>query len=237
MKNIEEEKLEILSDFQLFLTKYGRYYKDIPYAYEFIKSQFFVDLDYGKPSDITRAIIEELGLNQFLVRDYYKSFIEYMKAEEGIDKNLLEVGCGILPALANKVSKEQKSGSVTVMDPKVIESYEGNIGIIKKSFTEETDVSNYDLIYGFYPCQATPEMIKSSFKNDKDLFLEMCGCVHNIPTEFESLKKNGNKYAIYLSYLEYILEQLSSTDRTYEIIRYPDLAFQVVRTYKPKNFH
>ena len=231
------EELKISLEFQQFLKKYGKYYKEIPYAYDYIKQQFFVDITYGKPSDVIRAIFEELGLNRLLVNDYYKSFIECMKSETGIDKNLLEVGCGILPSLANRISKEQTCGSVTAMDPRVIEAYDGNIGTIKKEFTLDTDVSNYDLIYGFYPCQATPTMIKSSFKNDKDLFLEMCGCVHDVPKEFASSQKIANKYHLYLRYLEYILEQLSSTDRTYEMIRYPGLDFQVVRTYKPKNFY
>lgn len=237
MEYTEEEGLKILLEFQLFLKKYGKYYKEIPGAYEYIKQQFFVDISYGKPNDIIRSIIEELGLNRFLENDYYKNFIEYMKSETGIDKNLLEVGCGILPSLANKISKEQTCGSVTAMDPKVIEAYEGNIGIIKKEFTLDTDVSNYDLIYGFYPCQATTTMIKSSFKNDKDLFLEMCGCTHDVPREFASSQKIANKYHLYLRYLDYILEQLSSTDRTYEIIRHQGLDYQVVRTYKPKNFY
>lgn len=122
MEYTEEEGLKILLEFQLFLKKYGKYYKEIPGAYEYIKQQFFVDISYGKPNDIIRSIIEELGLNRFLENDYYKNFIEYMKSETGIDKNLLEVGCGILPSLANKISKEQTCGSVTAMDPKVIEA-------------------------------------------------------------------------------------------------------------------
>ena len=232
-----EEELKILQDFQAFLKKYGKYYKEIPGAYEYIKEQFFVDLDYGKPSDIIRSIIEELGLNRFLQNDYYQSFINHMKNDAGIDKKLLEVGCGILPSLANKISKEQNIGSVTAMDQKVIDSYEGNIKTIKEKFTENTDVRNYDLIYGFYPCQATPLMIQSSFKNDKDLFLEMCGCVHDIPIGFARTQKTANQYEIYLNYLKYTLEQLSSSKRTYEIIRYPDLDHEVIRTYKPKIFY
>ena len=237
MEYTEEEGIKILLEFQLFLKKYGKYYKEIPGAYEYIKQQFFVDISYGKPNDIIRSIIEELGLNRFLENDYYKNFIEYMKSETGIDKNLLEVGCGILPSLANRISKEQTCGSVTAMDPKVIEAYEGNIGIIKKEFTLDTDVSHYDLIYGFYPCQVTPLMIQSSFKNDKDLFLEMCGCTHDVPVWFARTQKIANQYEIYLNYLKYTLEQLSSSKRTYEIIRYPDLDHEVIRTYKPKSFY
>ena len=85
MEYTEEEGLKILLEFQLFLKKYGKYYKEIPGAYEYIKQQFFVDISYGKPNDIIRSIIEELGLNRFLENDYYKNFIEYMKSETGID--------------------------------------------------------------------------------------------------------------------------------------------------------
>lgn len=237
MKINGERSLKIMYEFQGFMEKYGKYYKEFPELYKYVIQEFFVELAWGSPKDINRAIIEELGLNDTLNDDYYKNFIDYMKAETGIDRNLLEVGCGILPSLANRISKEQKSGSVTVMDPKVIESYEGNIGIVKKSITEETDVSKYDLIYGFYPCEATPTMIKSSFKNDKDLFIELCSCTHPVPPKFMKGKTRKKEREIYRSYLEYLLKHLSSSQRTYEIMSCSDLSGDVIRTYKPKNFH
>ncbi len=237
---MSEEELESLQKLKELLAKYGEYYKADPMIYDYVRQNFLIDLESGKPLDANRAIFEELGLNNKLQKDYYKNFIKYMKKEMGIDKNLLEVGCGILPALANRISKEQSSGSVTVMDPKVIESYEGNIEIIKKEFTIDTDVSKYDLIYGFYPCEATLTMIKSSFKNDKDLFLELCGCSHGVPSGFKLNKKDASEYVIYLRYIEYIeylLEQLSSPERDYEILKCPDLSYDIIKTYKPKNFY
>lgn len=231
----ENEKKAINSKLSKFLKQYGEYYKEDPAMYYYIQKMFIPSLELGASSDILIEIYQELELSKYLRNDYYSTFIKHMQEEFEIDNNLLEVACGIIPSLANKIRKQQKSGSITVMDPMVIEEYKADITIKKETFTEKTDVSKYDLIYSFYPCESTPEMIKSSFKNDKDLFLELCGCVHT-PGDYLTEKKFPNNYRVYLEYLEYLLAKLSTSNRKYEITNYSDLDFKVIKTYKSRNY-
>lgn len=169
-------------------------------------------------------VYEEIGISDLLPNNVYRNFIEHIKSDCDIDTDLLEVGAGVIPSLAKSLKCEQKSGSITVIDPIIkIENY-GNLRIIKDKFDEYTDTDKYKLIYGNYPCGATAQMIKSSFLNDIDMYLSLCGCTE------------GSSYTFYCEYLKdlnrLLIELSSGTKRKYEILEYDDLPYPVIRTYK-----
>ena len=57
---------------------------------------------------------------------------EEVKEDYDINGELLEVGCGPIPSLAKSIKKEQKHGSITVMNPIIkIKDY-GSLKIINK---------------------------------------------------------------------------------------------------------
>lgn len=96
---------------------------------------------------------------------------------------------------------EKLGYDVTVIDPVVKKKKNKNIKYIKKYFTEDFDVEDYDLLIGMHPDEATVPIIKSANKNNKFFAIVPCCIVgpesENIHCYFKWLSKlrqlcNGN---------------------------------------------
>ena len=231
-----EEKKMALKKLNKFLDEYKECFLENPLLYAHIATTFMYGLETGKMSDVLRSICEELGYSSFLAIDEYGIFLKHMKEDIGIDKDLLEVGCGYLPSLATRVKKSQKNGTVAAIDPEVLGTDKDGVTVIRYIFSQDYPVDKYDLIYGFYPCDATEEIIKSSFKNDKDIYIGLCRCVPKNYLRY-FIKPTPNNYEGYLQYLKSLLEDLSTEEKKYEILQYPDFEHKIIKTYKPKNFY
>lgn len=205
-----------------YIKQYGKYYTSSQVLY--IMNNFFPSLESKEVNTLLLQVYEEMGVSNLLSNNIYENFIRHIKNDCDIDNNLLEVGAGVIPSLAKSLKKQQTKGSITVIDPKVkIENY-GDLKIIKDKFDEHTDTSKYKLIYGNFPCKATRKIIESSFINDIDIYISLCGCTEGKPYFF---------YSDYLDELEYLLFELSSgTTRKYDVLEYDDLAYPIIKTYK-----
>lgn len=205
-----------------YIKKYGEYYSTD--LLKKLQENFITSYDYqGYIKCYLMEAYEECGLSDGLCNNSYAAFIKHMKEDCDINGDLLEVGCGIIPSLAKSLRKEQTDGSITVIDPLVkIRDY-GNLNIITGNFDENTDVKRYSLMYGHFPCTITEEMLKSSFKNDIDTYILLCGCLRGGYINFQH----------YLNVINDLLYRLSlESDRSYKFINYSDMPYTIVKTYK-----
>ena len=171
-------KEEILKlRYEKFLLKYGSLYDERMINY--IKENFWDSMDETVP-DVLMQLYSEFGI---LKNNFYLEHLNKIKQYFNITGNLLEVGSGVIPAFGNLVAKEQLrigKGNITLYDPMLIldKPKYPNMKLVKKEFTLNTDVSNFDLITGILPCGATEDIIESACKNNKNFYIAMCGCTH-----------------------------------------------------------
>ena len=163
-----------------YLSKYGKLYDKR--ALKFIKDSFLELTDPADAPDILLQVYSELGIYS-AADNLYLSHLNNIKRHFSIGGNILEVGGGMFPAFARLLSKEQiklNSGKLTVYDPNLIiqKLSNQNIKLVKKEFDGATNINDFDLIVGIYPCEATESIIINACKNKKDFYLAMCGCVH-----------------------------------------------------------
>ena len=132
--------------------------------------------------DVLMQIYETVGCG---VKEgsFYNAHLNKIQELYGLDKNILEVAGGRMPAFANKVAtiqKKTKKGTITVYDPCLIITKPNfkNLKLHKEDFMPDTDIKSYDLIMGLLPCEATEAIITTSCKAQKDFYVAMCGCVH-----------------------------------------------------------
>lgn len=176
-KKSDEEVQKLFNEYKSkYIDQYDEYMSNfiLNNFYEYIgQRQVYADLleiysDFGMISD------ED---------NHYVAYLDKIKNNFSLDRNILEVASGPLPALANMIAKEQLklgNGTITVYDPKLIytnSKYE-NMKLYKDNFSSEVDVSCFDLIISIMPCTVTEDVLESIFKNNKDYFVAFCGCDH-----------------------------------------------------------
>lgn len=225
---INEQKIK--EELKEYLDKYGSYYSKE--QLEFISEEFINYAGNDQAPDIILQINSYLGLDS--LGDIYHIFLNHLENDCDINCDILEVACGIYPAFGVLLSNQQRSGTITVMDPEVITMEYSNIKAVKESFTEDTDLSNYNLICSIMPCRVTNDMIKSANRQDKDLYLELCGCIDS------KISTYNYNYMIMLKNYEKLLKQTLPYNRSYEIKYVDDLPYNIIRTYKTKkmiDFH
>ena len=148
--------------------------------------------------DVVREIFDELGL----IPDdlsLYIAFINAIDKEFGIDgKHIYEVGGGILPRLAKRIHLRQKSGSITVFDPRLAHDVMGKDRFIlrREKFTKSTPTQDADLLIGLMPCKGAEALLDNACAQKKDFMLWLC---------------EGGPHGDYFDYFESDDEWLDST--------------------------
>jgi len=89
------------------------------------------------------------------------------------DKNIVEIGGGVIPRLAYRISDIQTTGSIKVYDPRLSEYEQSSdrLILIKKTFNPWIDVSDADILIGLMPCEITEGIILSAIKSNKDFMI------------------------------------------------------------------
>lgn len=140
--------------------------------YDYLEDNKFVP-------DILRQIYDELGLLDDK-DNLYLGFIDIIKEIFNIDSNIVEVGGGVIPSLGKNITLNQKNGTVTVYDPRLINNVDNDKLILKREyFNDKTDISKCDLVIGLMPCQATEVLIRQAGKYNKDFLIGLCEGGHN----------------------------------------------------------
>lgn len=126
--------------------------------------------------DLVREVYDKLDLLED-DKNIYCAFLNLLDREFDIkDKEIIEVGGGIFPQLAKKISKIQTKGQIKVYDPR-LSQYEDNTSkmtLVREKFTSNTKVEDVDLLVGFMPCEATYTIVDSAARNDIDFMIALC---------------------------------------------------------------
>lgn len=142
---------------------------------DFIKNNAAWGIDRPFASDILRQIYDELGILPE-EKNMYEGFLKLLIENFDINRHIIEVGGGIVPSLSKKISLRQKSGTITVYDPRVIQniSKADNLIIKKEKFGRNTPVGNTSMIIAFMPCDATNTIIDYAIYHDLDFMIGLC---------------------------------------------------------------
>ena len=153
--------------------------------------------NYG--SSILRQIFDSVGLIPDNENIYY-GFIELIENNFDINKNIVEAAGGIIPSLATKIALRQKTGTITVYDPRIITQLEtpSNLILKRQTFTKYTPIQPNSLIIGFMPCDATIPIIESAVLNNIDFMIALCE--GGARTGYEWLE-NDDEWIEYMKYI------------------------------------
>lgn len=175
--------------FDNFLKEYGQYYdlKVINMITEYYKKT--KKDEYGTPQNLYTTFNEllqvyaKLGFYGSEQNDFFHKHLTKLQTNFDLDRNVLEIGGGPLAIFSNLIAYEQLKlgkGTVTVYDPRLIKKSidYSNIFPYKRLFTQDVDVSEFDLIVGIYPCLGTELLIETACKYNKDFYVALCGCEH-----------------------------------------------------------
>jgi len=127
--------------------------------------------------DLVREIYDELG---FVSDEHniYLGFMELLKEAfpSYSERNILEIGGGILPRLGKKISNIQTTGKITIYDPRlsVYEKDAPNFKLVRQKFSRNDSVGDHNLMIGFMPCEGAEILIDSATKNNMDFMLAFC---------------------------------------------------------------
>lgn len=183
-------EIEDLEDEMDLITYINHYYADSYYEPRSGENAFFQMF----------SAIDSLG-----DKDPYLQTMQEIEQDFGLDRNIIEVGCGMFPSLARIIAKRQKEigkGTITAYDPELVTKTLEGVTLVKHHFTLATPIPKNALIIGRKPCQATELMIQSATLNQSELFLKLCNCNH-IP---DSQKSNytGPYKTNWLTYVDEI---------------------------------
>ncbi|MBQ2640147.1 MAG: hypothetical protein IJF92_05270 [Bacilli bacterium] len=121
-----------------------------------------------------REIYDELGIIK-KQNNLYLGFIKLLKKEFGLNKDILEIGGGILPRLSSRISLKQKNGSITVYDPRLAytETNNNKFILVKEKFTMDKLPNECDLIIGVQPYGGTETIIETACRNNIDFMIAL----------------------------------------------------------------
>lgn len=125
--------------------------------------------------ELVREVLDQLG---FIPDDYniYKQYIDFIDEVHGIEgKNIVEIGGGRFPRLAERISSRQNKGKITVYDPRLYsEESTDKLILKKKRASRTTDVGDCNLIVGLMPCKGAEVLLDLAIDNKKDFVLWLC---------------------------------------------------------------
>lgn len=126
--------------------------------------------------DLIREVYDNLDLLES-EDNMYLAFIDLLDDKfQYKERSITEVGGGIIPSLAKRISSKQTTGKITVYDPRLSrrEHSNDNFTLVREKFYSDTPVGDTDLLIGFMPCEATYNIIDSATRNNIDFMIALC---------------------------------------------------------------
>ena len=161
-----------------WMNKYGKHYPADAMK-NIIKYKFSSDYAH-------LCVMTEIYAMMCFIKDEnnpFKIFRSFIDEQYGLDRDILEVACGHIPNLALDIDLQQQrrgTGSIEVYDDALILTTGwGNVVANKRRISEQTDVSKFSLIISMLPCEAARTIIEVANKNDIEMVMYQCGCVHD----------------------------------------------------------
>lgn len=206
---------ELTKKLEEYLKEYGHGYDSKALA--FIRDNFLRYYHDFEHIDILSQIYSHISVLSD-DRDVYKKFMNFINEKYGLNQDILEVGSGFFPILAEKIDTYQQSinkGSITAIDPLLIPTSLGNVKLYKSSFSSNMSLKNYTLVTSMYPCESTVRIIESANAQDKDFSLLTCGCTH-FP-DYELYYGGYSTVEDWQNYLYRLAKKTSKSDRIIDI--------------------
>ena len=171
------ERLKYIKMFRKYMDEYGEKYSED--SRNFLSDNFLKITEPGRTPDILAQLYANFGMLSE-EENIYLEFCKIIGDIYGWDRNILEVGGGYYPIFSKYVDDKQTecgSGTITVIDPKLVTGSLGNVKLVKEEFSRESNVSDFNLLIGICPCESTIDIISSALINQKEFFIALCGCV------------------------------------------------------------
>lgn len=159
-----------------FLEKYPEIFSDLEKSFILDFAKFGDEGCDGLLPDLVREVYDELGVLPDN-KNLYKGFIEMAEQVFNLkDRNILEIGGGVLPRLGIRISSSQDFGNVTVYDPRLSKYAEDSekLKLVRKKFNREMNVDDIDLMLGLMPCKAAEVIVDVATKNKIDFMIALC---------------------------------------------------------------
>lgn len=146
-----------------------------PREINYITGSFYWGMNNPFASDLLRQIYDEVGITDENV-NMYEGFLKILEENFDINTDIIEIGGGIVPSLAKKIALRQKSGTVTVYDPRLITNIDkpDNLILKREMFSKNTPIGDTKLIIGFMPCDATTLLIDTACQKKTDFMIALC---------------------------------------------------------------
>ena len=207
-KSVEEAYQEYKENYEHFYNEKARKY---------IEDNFFNGANRTSNMDILMQLYSELGLD-IGKHTFYDEHLERINSIFGLDRDIIEVASGYIPAFANKIAKKQLAlnrGTITIYEPELFEEKAkySNMTIHKEKFTEQTKINKDSLGIGILPCDATEAMIRNFCKNNMDFYIAMCNCNHKSNNIFPTYQYQNKMVAL----AESLLEKYSNNQKELKI--------------------
>ncbi len=185
---LNDEELE--RRFRIFFKKYEDYYYELGQSVEellemnllcYMKANYksaYLNPHHGE--NLFFQIFSAINAYDCAINPYYQMMCQIEK-EYGLDREIIDVGCGVFPALSCEIAKRQEGldeGRITAIDPRVINERILNINLTKESFTRETKIEEGSLLVGRMPCEATLAMVDVAARTNSELYIQLCSCGH-----------------------------------------------------------
>lgn len=179
LRNTKQRK-SVEEAYQEYKKNYEHFYSEK--AKQYIEDNFFKEAYKTSNMDILMQLYSELGLD-IGKHTFYDEHLERINSIFGLDRDIIEVASGYIPAFANKIAKKQLAlirGTITVYEPELFEEKAKyfNMTIHKEKFTEQTKINKDSLGIGILTCDTTEAMIRNFCKNNMDFYIAMCNCAH-----------------------------------------------------------
>ena len=174
---LEQEKDNILN----FLLNNAKHYNSFEFLESF--STFYLDLlkeddRHSIPCSNTQLLSKYGILKEEF--DIYLRVYNLLESKGFIKGDILEVGCGVYPRLAEIITErhKEKDYSLTLYDVCDTINIGKGIKLVKNEFTKSTNIDRYDTLVGIHPCEASIDLTLRAIEENKNLILAFCSCNH-----------------------------------------------------------
>lgn len=209
-----------INDFYRKMNEYWHTYgQKYPKMYQkMLQHELLTAFQEDVISDLFMEIYSHCNVTSDFMEDPYKYYADFLLNyfDDLGNKQILEVGAGAYPTLTEKIAdyivKTNSTGSITGIDPNLITTDIPN-ATLEKKVLEDISLTNYNLLIGQSPCEATEEIILKSCKEQKEMSILLCGCTH---------MGTYVSYDTWVEYLCFLIKKHKSPDFKFEELYLPE---------------
>lgn len=106
----------------------------------------------------------------------YQGFLNILDNNFDIDRDIIEVGGGVIPSLAKKIALKQKKGTITVYDPRLMPNLRSkdNLRLKRQMFGKRTSIHDAKMIISLMPCDSTHLILEVARQHGIDFAIGLC---------------------------------------------------------------